>query len=423
MRVLVGWRSWLLFFVCVVGCEVDKTSDYDYGSGGSSGGSSSPGAGGSSAASGLGGNSSGGRAAPVIPESGGEAGAEAVADPLGGARGSETGDGGGDAGPSSAGGEAQEANGGAPGNDDEEPVASGGAPEQAGGTTANGGTADSGGGDAEGGTSTAGGQPSGGVSQTGGASSTGGVTVGPGSPLVAPPFDNVPTCTVSKTDGAGQGPFFIHEDEVNNDVSLLRQDIRGRYDSAAEPGTEMQLYLRVLDASNPSCNDTPIQGLEVYVWHVDGQGYWSGFGTPGDQKPDQPYAGVPGKNDLDNLERFTRGYQITDSNGVVAFRSIFPGWMNGRDLHVQVMVLASGSASRGRTQYSGGDHLLTTQFYFEPALTDSVHKSTEPYLRRTKIPVYEGAIKADESGNSGLRAKATLQNNVVVAQLTLLVNP
>jgi protocatechuate 3,4-dioxygenase beta subunit len=241
--------------------------------------------------------------------------------------------------------------------------------------------------------------------------------------LTAPPWDDVPTCAASNTDGAGQGPFFIHDAERADDIELFRQDIRGRYDEAAEPGVEMQLHVRVLDATNGACNAAPVAGLEVYIWHTDAQGYYSGFGNPGDQQPDTPYAGVPNQNDLDNTDRFCRGAQRTDENGVASFRSIFPGWYNGRDVHIHLLALRPGSASRERVVYTGGEHVFTTQFYFDPELTDRVHRSGEPYLRRTALPAYAGSILADEPSNSGLHAKASFEGGVVVAQMQILLDP
>ena len=89
--------------------------------------------------------------------------------------------------------------------------------------------------------------------------------------LIAPPWDAVPTCAASKTDGARQGPFFIHNRERNDDVDLFRQDIRGRYNPDAEPGTEMQLHLRILN-SVKDCGSLPVPNIEVYIWHTDAQG-------------------------------------------------------------------------------------------------------------------------------------------------------
>ena len=68
-------------------------------------------------------------------------------------------------------------------------------------------------------------------------------------------------------------------------------------------------------------------------------------------------------------------------------------------------------------------HILTTQFYFEPDLIDRVHKASQPYLRRTVLPAYADAIKGDEPNNSGLRAKASFDGKVVVAQMQILLDP
>jgi protocatechuate 3,4-dioxygenase beta subunit len=109
--------------------------------------------------------------------------------------------------------------------------------------------------------------------------------------------------------------------------------------------------------------------------------------------------------------------------GVVSFRSIFPGWYNGRDVHVHVLAIHPGSESRGRETCRDGGHILTTQFYFEPDLIDRVHKASQPYLRRTVLPAYADAIRGDESNNSGLRAKASFDGKIVVAQMQIALDP
>lgn len=243
----------------------------------------------------------------------------------------------------------------------------------------------------------------------------------PATRLVVPPWDAVPGCTPSPADRAGQGPFFIHDAERNDDASLYREDIRGQYDPAAGSGTELQLHLRVL-ASGANCGTSPLRDVEVYLWHCDAQGYYSGFGEPGEQQPDVVYRFTPGQNDLDNTDRFCRGVVLTNADGVASFRSVFPGWYNGRDVHIHVMLLRKGSAARGRTRYRGGDHLFTTQLYFEPELIDRVHRAAEPYRRRTAHPAYPGIILGDEPGSSGLRMKAAFERGVVTAQMQLLID-
>src|SRR5688572_9513373 len=108
-----------------------------------------------------------------------------------------------------------------------------------------------------------------------GATTTVTEAIDPAPPLTSPPmppppsWDEVPTCAASNTDGAGQGPFFIHDAEREDDVSLFRQDIRGRQNENAEPGTEMVLHLRILDARSADCEAAPVAGVEVYIWHTD----------------------------------------------------------------------------------------------------------------------------------------------------------
>lgn len=307
---------------------------------------------------------------------------------------------------------------------------------------------------AEGGVSNSAGAGTGG-SATGG-SAAGGAAGGSSAPLVPPSFDGVPetctatptTCMASPTDGAGQGPFFIHELEKSDDISLIRQDIRGRYNMDAAPGVEMQLHVRLLTSTGTGCTQTPVSGVEVYIWHTDGQGFYSGFGMHGgsdEQKPDTPYSGVPSSMNLENTDRFCRGVQTTDANGIVSFRSIFPGWYNGRVLHIHLVAFQKGSMSIGRKDYtktSSPQWLYTTQFYFDKDFVRSVHEKYDPYKSRTSLADYTKSINAGtisstdlegagqnclgsaartESTSSGLIAKATLANDIVVAQMNVLL--
>jgi protocatechuate 3,4-dioxygenase beta subunit len=310
-----------------------------------------------------------------------------------------------------------------------------GGPQQAG--AGQGGGASPGG--PNGGAPNSGGQPSAASAGAGGTpNSAGGGAGGAGddTTLVSPPWDDVPTCTASNTDAAGQGPFFIHDLEKSDDISLIRQDMRGRYNDDAEPGVEMHLYLRVLDSTSTSCNQKPVAGADVYIWHTDGQGYYSGFGTRGgadEQKPDTPYAGTPSTTQLDNTDRFLRAVQTTDENGVVAYRTIFPGWYNGRALHIHFVAFKQGSMSEGRVAYtdqnSGGKWLFTTQMYFDPAFAHSIHENNQPYLRRTTLSAYPNALAANETGNSELHFKASLAGDtagvggIVTAQMQILLDP
>ena len=85
------------------------------------------------------------------------------------------------------------------------------------------------------------------------------------------------------------------------------------------------------------------------VWHCDAAGV---------------YSGVQGNNGT-----FMRGVQKTDANGFAIFRTVYPGWYQGRTVHIHVKV------------HLGGNVLHTGQLYFPDAVTDTVFRKA-PYSRR-----------------------------------------
>jgi hypothetical protein len=102
-------------------------------------------------------------------------------------------------------------------------------------------------------------------------------------------------------------------------------------------------------------------------------------------------------------------------------------------LHIHFVAFKKGSMSAGRVSYnasnSGGKWLFTTQFYFDPAFSKPIHEKNQPYLRRTMLSAYAGAMAADEPGNSQLHAKASLSGDsagvggIVTAQMQILLDP
>ena len=64
-----------------------------------------------------------------------------------------------------------------------------------------------------------------------------------------------------------------------------------------------------------------------------------------------------------------RGIQRTNAKGVAVFRTVYPGWYQGRTVHIHVKV------------HLGGNVLHTGQLYFADSLTDAVYRKA-PYNRR-----------------------------------------
>src|SRR5207302_862578 len=101
-----------------------------------------------------------------------------------------------------------------------------------------------------------------------------------------------------------EGPYYIAGEK-------LRRDIRDGH-----PGTLLNLRLRVLNAS--TC--APLEGAAVDIWHADAAGNYSGFG-----------AGASSRT-------FMRGIQKTDKHGLALFTTVYPGWYQGRAVHIHVKV-------------------------------------------------------------------------------------
>jgi len=142
-----------------------------------------------------------------------------------------------------------------------------------------------------------------------------------------------------------EGPYFI-------DVEKIRSDIR-----EDREGTPLRIAARVVDADG--C--TPIPDAVFEIWHCDAEGRYSGFEAASNRANGRP-SGGPAANSMDD-KRYLRGAQVTDSNGIAVITTIYPGWYIGRSVHVHAKVALSNA------------ELLVTQFYFDDASTDQVHKA------------------------------------------------
>jgi protocatechuate 3,4-dioxygenase beta subunit len=123
-----------------------------------------------------------------------------------------------------------------------------------------------------------------------------------------------------------------------------------------KPGAILQLTFNVSRITNGTC--TPLAGAQVDIWQCDALGIYSDvidprFNTIG--------------------QRFLRGYQVTDALGRARFTTIYPGWYQGRTVHIHFKIRTNPS--------SGQDYEFVSQLYFDDALTDQVH-SNEPYASK-----------------------------------------
>ena len=145
----------------------------------------------------------------------------------------------------------------------------------------------------------------------------------------------LPTCVVAPE--LTEGPYYL-------DVNLERSDVRtNTADGAAAEGAPLILDWIVSQADGTAC--VPMEGVVVDVWHCDALGVYSGV------------AGAGGD--------FLRGFQRTDANGRASFTTIYPGWYQGRAVHIHFKIRTDPDADAGFE--------FTSQLFFDDDLSRTVY--------------------------------------------------
>ena len=152
------------------------------------------------------------------------------------------------------------------------------------------------------------------------------------------------------------GPYYLPGEKVRRNIT------------EGLPGAPLSLRLTVVNAS--TCK--PIKGAAVDIWHASPGGKYSGEAA----------------NDTVGTT-YLRGIQRTNAKGLAIFNTVYPGWYQGRAVHIHVKV------------HVGGDTVHTGQLFFRDSFTDAVYKRA-PYKSRGD----RGMRNADDSiyGNGGSRS-------------------
>ncbi len=199
----------------------------------------------------------------------------------------------------------------------------------------------------------------------------------PTSAATAKLFDASAACAL--TPQMTEGPYYFDVDSIRSDIREDRE------------GAPLRLAIRVRGTG--SCE--PLENAVVDIWHCDAIGEYSGFeaavtsgagGPPGPPPaggggpPGPPPAGggspsgVPpagggGRTPTDK-KTYLRGAQVTNADGVVDFKTVYPGWYRGRTVHIHTKVHLDRAT------------MLTTQLFFDEDLNAAVF-ARAPYSRRT----------------------------------------
>jgi protocatechuate 3,4-dioxygenase beta subunit len=125
----------------------------------------------------------------------------------------------------------------------------------------------------------------------------------------------LPSCIVRPRQTAG--PYFV-------DGQLERSDIRSDpTHGSVSKGATLRLAFHVSRIDADGC--TPLPGALVHLWQCDALGVYSGVED------------LEGRFDTVG-QKFLRGFQPTDADGIARFTTIYPGWYEGRTVHIHFTI-------------------------------------------------------------------------------------
>lgn len=165
---------------------------------------------------------------------------------------------------------------------------------------------------------------------------------------------SVPGVTHGESPGVEEGPFWV-------DGQVNRVDVR--YDSTTkvyQAGLPLYLGLTISQLSDTSpYTITPLVGARVDMWNANAQGVYS----------DEASESTTGTD-------YLRGYQVTNSHGVVNFLTNYPGWYSGRTPHIHFRIRTYDSS--GNVVYN-----YASQVFFSDSVTATVFANNSAYSRTT----------------------------------------
>jgi protocatechuate 3,4-dioxygenase beta subunit len=168
--------------------------------------------------------------------------------------------------------------------------------------------------------------------------------------------DGSSTASTSEPIAPRQAPDCVLTPELTEGPYYLPSEPFRRNITEGRPGLPLVLALTVVDAA--SCR--PIDGASVEIWHADALGNYAGFGATASNRT------------------FLRGQQRCDKDGLAVFRTIYPGWYQGRTTHIHVKVHVKGAT------------VHTGQLFFSDSATAKVNANKQPYAERGQPDVTNG---------------------------------
>ena len=145
-----------------------------------------------------------------------------------------------------------------------------------------------------------------------------------------------------------EGPFYLKN-------AIFRQDI-------TEGMTGYDLFIKFTLVDSETC--APYANVPVDIWMAGPAGAYSGV--------DNSILFSGGANNEGST--FLRGRQISDENGVVSYKALFPGWYSTSPSNIHFSVHVTDNLS------------FTSQFFIEDEFALQVYTTAFPYNKRGEHP-------------------------------------
>ena len=177
-------------------------------------------------------------------------------------------------------------------------------------------------------------------------------------------FAQAASCVV--TPDSGEGPFYF-------DPSLLRSDV-----TSGRLGAPLDVAVQITRTRDCA----PLAGVRFDLWQADALGLYSGY-------RDQP--GVGGVDAAGTVgATFLRGTQLTDRDGWVRFRTVYPSWYGGRTPHLHFKVFVDSK------------EVIATQIFFDDEVNAEIFNNWDPYRehvgKRTSFNNNDTFLDRDKDG-------------------------
>jgi protocatechuate 3,4-dioxygenase beta subunit len=156
------------------------------------------------------------------------------------------------------------------------------------------------------------------------------------------------TCDATPEETGGPYPDKMN---LSAQAAYVRQDI-----TEGKTGLPLTVALSIVN-SNSVCS--ALANARVDVWQCDKDGVYSEYSQPGSDQTGST---------------FLRGTQISDSAGQLKFKTIYPGWYQGRVTHIHLEVYVNDKLEK------------TTQMAFPDAINAQVYASPL-YLAHGQSPM------------------------------------